>query len=595
MHAETFRTLRADVYAALRPPPQLDLADWTEKHVRIPQTVSAEPGRMVLMPWQREVARSIGNNRVGRVSILKSSRIGATQLMVAGLAHYALNDPALQLVVLPSESLCRMLLTDMIEPTFNASPALRGALTENVSGRDTMLTRHYAGGRLSIVSGASGKNLRARAARVLWMDEVDGLEVSAGGDDGEGDPVAIALRRVASFGSRSKVVMASTPIDEATSRIARAYEEGDCRQWHLPCLHCGTYQELEWSMIQWPTGKPEEAYFCCPACGAITQEADRPKMLDRGKWVVTRPEVIGHHSYRINAIGGSALESWGSIAAQFVAAKTNPNLLKVWTNQLEGRVWRDGSDGLEPGDLIDTVEPIGLDGRIPPEVIILTAGTDLQADRAEISTLGWTADGRALVLEHSVIWGDPYGDDLWRDVHDLLARSFPHPNGGTLRYDAALTDAGFATQEVYNATRGYAAKRIFPCMGVSGWKRPPVSLGKAAGDKTIRLQLVGTDPIKQRIMGMVQGGSFRFSDSLSEEWFDGFTAERLRTRFNKGFKVLEWHKVRQRNEPIDTCTYAVAARSLLNIDLDRRAEELASQAAPAPAPRRIKSRWMQGG
>lgn len=239
MSADPFIGLRRAFYSALRPPRFLDMASWIEASVRLPASVSAESGRMQLMPWQREVARSIGNASIERVSVLKSARVGATQLMVAGIGHYALNDPSPQLVVMPSEGDCKMLLTSIIEPTFAASPDLRNALTENVSGRDTMLSRHYPGGSLALVSGASPKNLRARTARVLWLDEVDGLELSAGA---EGDPVALAIRRTMSYGTRRKVVMMSTPVDEATSRILRAYEEGDQRVWELPCLQCGDFQ-----------------------------------------------------------------------------------------------------------------------------------------------------------------------------------------------------------------------------------------------------------------------------------------------------------------------------------------------------------------
>jgi phage terminase large subunit GpA-like protein len=595
MNADAFRDLRAATFTALRPPRQLDLAEWVEQTVRLPGTVAAQSGRMVLMPWQQEVARSIGDPLVERVSILKSARVGATQLMVAGIGHFALNDPAPQLVVMPSESDCKMLLTSIIEPTFAASPALRNALTENVSGRDTMLSRHYPGGSLALVSGASPKNLRARTARVLWLDEVDGLDVSAGD---EGDPVALAIRRTMTYGTRRKIVMASTPVDEATSRIARAYDEGDCRVWELPCPHCGEFHELTWGMIQWPEGRPEDAYFACPSCGAVTQESEKPAMIERGRWRATRPEVLSHHSYRLNTFGASILPTaaWGVLATEFVAAKRDPALLKTWVNTVAGQVWRDESDGMDDADLANRCEPIGLD-RIPDACVVITGGADVQHDRVELSTLGWTADGTVMVLGHEIVWGDPHGDDLWIEVSDLLRRTWRHPAGGVLRYDAALIDSGDGTtvDRVYEFTRGRAAQSVFPCKGDGGFRLPPVRLGNVAAKKWVRLQIVGVDVVKQRIMAMVQGGAVRFSDSLSETWFEQFTGERLRTRYSKGVPILEWHRLSGRRvEAWDCAVYAVAARSLVNVNLDRRAEELASAAAPKPAARVIRSKWLQG-
>lgn len=594
MNADPFANLKREFYCTLRPAPRLDLADWVEKHVRLPSTVAAESGRMKLLPWQREVARSISDPLVERVTLLKSARVGATQLMVAGIGHYALNDPALQLVVMPSESDCRMLMANVIEPTFAASPTLRDALTENVSGRDNMLSRHYPGGTLSLVSGASPKNLRARTARVLWLDEVDGLDLSAGE---EGDPVALAIRRTMTFGSRRKIVMASTPVDEATSRIARAYEEGDCRVWELPCLHCGGFHELKWSMIQWPTGKPEEAYFACPTCGGVTDEHLKPKMIEQGRWRPTKPEVTGHHSYRLNTFGSSALPTaaWGILAAEFVAAKKDPALLKTWVNTVAGEVWRDESDGMEAGSLLERREPFDLE-RVPEDVIAITGGADVQRDRVELATIGWTADDAALVLSHEIVWGDPLEQDVWREVDSLIKRTFRHPKGGTLRYDSVLIDSGdgVTVDAVYKYTRGEATRRVFPCKGLSGFREKPVRLGKAAGDKSIRLQLVGVDGVKRRIMHMVTGGSFRFSESLDDGWFDQFTGERLRTRYRKGVPSLEWHRYNPRVEAWDCCVYGVAARSLINLNIEAREAEVSSPAAPKKVPAISRSRWLSG-
>ncbi|WP_333683081.1 phage terminase large subunit family protein [Pontibaca methylaminivorans] len=595
MNADPFRHLRADLFRAMRPPPRLDLGEWVESTVRLPSTVAAQAGRMVLMPWQREVARSIGDNRVERVTILKSARVGATQLMVAGIGHFALNDPSPQLVVMPSESDCKMLLASIIEPTFAASPTLRNALSENVSGRDTMLSRHYPGGSLALVSGASPRNLRARTARVLWLDEVDGLDVSAGD---EGDPVSLAIRRTMTYGTRRKIVMASTPVDEATSRIARAYGEGDSSIWELPCPHCGDFHELKWSMIQWPEGRPEDAYFVCPSCGCITQEAEKPAMIERGRWRATRPEVQGHHSYRLNTFGASILPTaaWGVLASEFLGAKRDPATLKTWVNTVAGEVWRDESDGMDDADLLSRLEPIGLD-RLPPEVIALTAGVDVQHDRLELSTLGWTADDKPLVLAHETIWGDVFAPDLWLGLSDLLGRSFPHPRGGTLRYDATLIDSGDGQTSdlVYDFCRGRMAKRVFPSKGVSGFREPPTRLGNVAGKKWVRLQLVGVDSIKRRIMGLVKSGGLRLSDTLTASWTEQLASERLRTRYRKGVPILEWHRLGgRRAEALDCAVYGIAARSVVTIDTERRTGELSSQAAPKAPPRVIRSKWLTG-
>lgn len=582
--------LRRETFAALRPPARLDLAEWVERNVRLPATVAAQSGRFKLFPYQVEIARSMGNPAVERVSILKSARVGATQLMVAAIGHYALNDPAAQMVVMPSESDCRMLMTSIIEPTFAASPALRSALTVDASGRDTMLSRQYPGGSLALVSGGSPKNLRARTARVLFLDEVDGLALSAGD---EGDPVALAIRRTMTYSNRL-VVMASTPVDEESSRILRAYNEGDQRVYEVPCPHCGEAHEIEWKDIQWPEGQPEAAYYVCPECGCVTEESGKAKMVAAGRWRATRPEIVGHHSYRLNSLISTLPNAaWGRLAQEFVAAKRDPALLKTWINTVLGQAWRDDSEGLEGTDLMGRREGFCLD-RIPPEVLAITGGADVQRDRIELATLGWTAEGAALVLRHEIFWGDPLAGDVWVDLFDALRRSFPHPLGGTLRYDAALIDSGdgVTVDAVYDACHGRAAQRVFPSKGVPGFQQPTITAGQAR-KKTVRLQLIGVDGVKQRIMQMVAGGTFRFSDKLDANWFEQFTAERLQVRYSKGVPVKEWHRLSGRRAEVwDCCVYAVAAKVLVPWHPERRTAELSSPAAPVKKSTVIKSAWL---
>ena len=71
-----------------------------------------------------------------------------------------------------------------LEPTFQASPALRGALSREVDhgdDRSTILHRLFAGGSLKIVASKAPRNLRRHTARVLFVDEADAMEPSARG------------------------------------------------------------------------------------------------------------------------------------------------------------------------------------------------------------------------------------------------------------------------------------------------------------------------------------------------------------------------------------------------------------------------------
>lgn len=337
MTADRLATLRRQALAALRPPTKRPLSEWVEENVRLPSSIAAQPGALRLWPHQRAIADSIGDPAVERVSVLKSARIGYTQLLVAALGHYAVNDPGPVLCVLPAEQDCRHLMTGAIEPTFAESPGLRRALLADATGRDTMLSRFFPGGSLAIVSANAPRNLRARTARILFLDEVDGFEVDA---RGEGDPVALAEKRTLSYANR-KIVMGSTPVDEETSRICRAYEKSDQRVYECPCPHCGDFHEIAWKDIRWQSDRPETAHWVCPSCGCVTEETNKPAMVEAGRWRATRSEVKGHHGYRINSLVSLLPNAaWSRLAAEFLEAKRSPTTLKAFTTTLLAEPWR---------------------------------------------------------------------------------------------------------------------------------------------------------------------------------------------------------------------------------------------------------------
>lgn len=58
--------------------------------------------------------------------------------------------------------------------------------------------------------------MRRHTARVLLVDEADGMEVTS-----EGSPLALAERRTLTFPDR-KVVIGSTPLFEDTSHVLRS-------------------------------------------------------------------------------------------------------------------------------------------------------------------------------------------------------------------------------------------------------------------------------------------------------------------------------------------------------------------------------------
>ena len=580
------RQLRQDSLAAFRPPAKLALREWIQSAVFLPSSLSAQPGRMRLWKPQIEIADAIGDDTVERITILKSARVGATQLMVGALGHFVENDPSPVLCVVPVDSDARHLVTSVIEPTFAESPALRKALSTDLSGRDTMMHRHFAGGSLSVIAARAPRALRARTARILFADELDAWKATA-----EGDPLELAIMRTHTFGNR-KIVLASTPIDEDTSRIVRSYEQSDQRVFVVPCPGCEEMHEILWRDIRWPADKPEEAYWCCPSCGSAVEDRQKPQMVAQGRWIATQPHVQGHRGYKLTSLTSTLPNAaWPKLAAEFLRAKRSPATLKPYVNTVLGEPWRGEGDDLGPPHLNGLRRPFSLDA-VPSEVLVLTAGADVQQDRVEITFTGWTKDDDLRVLAHNVIWGSPTENETWAEVDDALRRQFRHPLGGVLNVDAAVIDSGNWADAVYAFCRPRAVRRILPGKGMPGFARPSLSF---SASRKVRLGLIGVDGIKAALhQRLAHGETILFSDRLGGDYFDQIASERLVVRYTRGQPVKKWELTAgRRNEALDTLTYSYAARVLVGLDLDRRAVDLASVSGPAKQTSIARSKWLE--
>jgi hypothetical protein len=58
--------IRKSALSTLVPPPRLELSEWIEQSIRLPEGTSALPGPVRLWPWQREIADAIGDPAVER-------------------------------------------------------------------------------------------------------------------------------------------------------------------------------------------------------------------------------------------------------------------------------------------------------------------------------------------------------------------------------------------------------------------------------------------------------------------------------------------------------------------------------------------------
>lgn len=586
----TIATVRRAALRSLIPPPRLALSDWIERTIVLPEAVSALPGKVRLFPYQRAVCDSISDPTVERVTLVKCVRIGFSSILTSAIGNFVANDPAPILLLLPTESDCRDVVVSEIEPTFAATPALRGLLGDDAEEgeRNTLLSKRFPGGSLKIVAAKAPRNLRRHTARVLLIDEADAMEVTT-----EGAVLKLAENRTLSFSNR-KIVAGSTPLFQDTSPVLRAYAASDQRIFEVPCASCGTFHCIEWADIEWQEGKPETAAYRCPHCRELIDERHKASMVGKGRWRATHPEIAGHHGYRINALVSLvANATWPKLAAEFLQAKDDPSLLQTFVNTILAQGWRESGEEIDDRAIASRVEPFDLN-HIPREVLAITVGCDVQDDRLEATVSGWTRSSECLVLGHFVIFGSFTDDGTWLELDELLRTKWKHPGGGMLRVDAAVIDAGDGEHydTVLNFCLPRLSRRVFAGKGMAG-ARPGFALakGKRIGG---RLALIGVDTLKGSIYDRLsRGTSIRFSNTLEPVYFEQLASERRVIRYVKGRPVRRFERIgRQRAESLDALVYSHAARQAVSILFDQREAQLNSPEPPPPAPGLIRSQWM---
>lgn len=580
--------IRSRALQALRPPADIATADWIEQNIFLPQTASALPGKMQLWAYQRGICDALDDPAIERVTVLKSARIGYTALLSGIIASYVANSPAPILAVQPTADDARDYAVDL-EQVFEASPAIRGLLSDEAdeTGRSTMLNRRFAGGSLKFLAAKSPRNLRRHTAKVLIMDEIDGFELSQ-----EGDPIELATMRTMTFRDR-KIIAGSTPVFDY-GPATRLYDKSDKRIYECLCPSCEEYAEIKWHDIRWAEGDPESAHWVCPNNGCIVEEKHKPAMVANGRWRATAPEVKGHAGFKVNALISPHFNArWGKLAAEFLQAKKSPETLQTFQNLVLGEPWRTEGDDLNEHELFQRREAFTLDA-LPEDVLFLTAGVDCQDDRLECVIMG---HGRSdlYVLDHRVFWGPIDEEAVWQDLDSLLRQTRTHPKGGMIRVDACAIDSGDGghTEIVSSFTRPRFGRRVVAIKGVAGFSRQFL---QRSGTKGQLLWLAGVDAIKSQLFTrLARGAGVRFGAALEPIYFEQLTSERRVMRYVRGIPQTRFERIKgKRAETLDATVYAWAARHLIGMSLDRRAEELSSAAASKKQSAFIRSSWLNG-
>ena len=513
---------------------------------------------------------------IQEVVVMAGAQLGKTEAILNIIGYHIHHDPSPILVLQPTLDMAQAFSKDRVASgLIRSTPALRDKVKDPRSrdSGNTTLHKVFPGGALTMVGANSASGLASRPIRLVLCDEVDRYPTSAGT---EGDPIQLARKRSATFWNR-KIVMVSTPTNKGASRIEEAFEQSDQRRFHLPCKHCHHEQVMKWANVRWEDD-PDTAAYMCEGCGVLWSDSDRRWSIRNGTWIAAKP---------FNGIAGFAINGlcspWTPLTdgvKDFLAVRKNPEQLRVWTNTYLGETWEDAGEQIDDYDLAERREVIET---IPEDVMFLTCGTDVQDNRLECSIIGWGRDDESWVIEHITLYGDPSTPQLWSALDSVIFKTYDTVNGRQMGIRATCIDSGgHFTNAVYQYCKKHTGRRVFAIKGVGGEGKPAAGRPSKANVAKCPLFPIGVDTVKSLLFARMRidepgAGYIHFSDRLNEEYFRQLTAEKVVTRFHKGFKKRVFEKIRARNEALDCMVYSYAAYAILGINVNSMADKIASE------------------
>lgn len=574
----------------LRPPPELRPSEWAERNLRIP-VGNALPGPMRFenAPYQVEPLDMTADPRCTRITLKWGAQVGKTMVALCAQGYRIEHNPASQIMLQPSQGDLHTWLETKFNPMVESNDRLQEliATPRARDGVNNQRMKSYPGGFIMFSWSGSPKTMRGRSAPFIVCDETDGYDRTA-----EGHPVSLLWQRAATFGDQRLLLEISTPTIKGESYIEGAFDAGDQRRFHVPCPHCDHRQPLTWSGVTWSKDAegghlPETAGYACQDCGAVWSDGERIAAIRKGEWVAARP-FRGHASYHLNELY-SCFRRLGDIVQSFLDKKA-ANDLQTFVNVSLAETWEEEGDQADAAGIAQRCKPFA--APVPAGAGVLTAGVDMQQDRLEVEVVGWGLGEESYSVDYRILWGDPLDGAVWDDLDQYLDQTWQHETGAEIRIAAACVDTGGTagyTTAAYDYTRGRRGQGVFAIKGVGGWGRPIVSAPrkvKARRARAVDLFSVGVDEAKlitMRRLAILQPGPgyCHFPEGRDREYFDGLTAEKLVTRYLRGFPVREWKKTRERNEPLDCRVYAMAALKILRPNMQNRLDRLTA-AAPEP-------------
>ena len=607
----------------LTPPERLDLDDWSDRYRVLPSETSSEPGRWRTsrFPFLRRIMKCLSPTSRSRViAVMKGAQLGFTEICINWILYNSDQNPGPTMYVQRTEDAAQDFSTQKLDPNIRICTRVATKIGPKKPKflTDDWANKGFPGGFVVLGGSNSGAFLRSKSIRDAMADEEDSFK---GNIDSEGSPISMIGKRMVNF-PNGKFFRLSTPKFRETSTIEPAYDSGTQEQFYVPCPLCNPHGHetgnrfvIRWVTIRYTEecdayDEPTRIWCECPHCGGEIEEHKKTWMMETAGnfaaygWMSEKnspgkpypiTDDVERPSFQISSLYSPlGFFSWRDAVREWKEyRKTNDKaLMQVFINQTLGETYSAAGQDVSATWLEGRKEMYPIDC-LPPGVLVITAGADVQEDRIELEIVGHGLNGETYSLGYHIFYGDTdtvRKDDsedanptAWQLLDETLRQTWKHPSGVMLGIECTLVDTGFRAEPVHVFCRLWETHRVYPVRGRAGWGKGYIERPKRRNEKFKTWDfVVWTDECKDQIyenLRVEKPGPgychFPMKDEYSSKYFGGLTAENKKTKKSGGKTVLYWDcPAGVRNEPLDVRVYAFGALKVYQPNLEYRASTM---------------------
>lgn len=548
----------------------LKVSQWAEKH-RVLDESSNLAGKWSnsVTPYLVGIMDTFNDPHIRETYLCKGSQLGGTEAIINTLGYIITEEPGPTMIVYPSDDLAKDISNDKLKPAFRLAPKIRKQFYENSSKELRLKFKNMV---IYLRGAGSPSKLASKAIKYLFFDEIDKME---GASKKEASPYSLAMERIKTFKSQSKVYACSTPTIKE-NYIWTLHENADeVRKYFVPCPHCGEEIILQWEQVRFdkdpenkfsPYERAKTAVYICEKCGCEILDRDKPKMLREGRWKAVKkrgigePKTVGFH---INSLY-SVFVTWADVVEEFLKSKDEPDKMQNFVNSWLAEAWEDTKVKVTD-DLVRERQTDLRELEVPDWAIELTGGVDVQETCVYWVIRAWGERWTSQLVARGK------ADNL-KEVDDIMNLNYEKKDGSLLAPSLVLVDSGDQTDMVYNFCVD-AADYALPCKGASKKMNTDYrfSIINKAGSKACGMELVmiDTGKYKDRIAARMKrkngSGSWMVFQGIDEDYALQITAEhRINVKQANGPPKQVWVKksARRDNHYLDAEVYAMTAADI---------------------------------